>query len=377
MTSVAALPLPSGDPASEGFSTARFERVHDLMQGATRSGDYLGAVTLIARNGKIVDWRAYGHLGPAKNVAMRPDSIFRIYSMTKTVATVAALMLVDAGKIALDDRLGAHLPEFSNRPVTIRQLLTHTSGFATPSTAMEMSADLKAYSEAAAASAQAAAPGSRFEYNSVNTEVVSRVIEVVSGKSFETFLRERIFLPLGMPDTGFTVPVDQRHRIAAMTSTDGNGRLMSWPAGDSKVPGESMRPYFSGAGGLYSTAGDFARFCQMLLDGGRLDGTTILARDTVATMMTNQLTSLDPPRSQFGEGFGLGGFVNLDQPGRKRPGSAGAFGWSGAAATYYMIDPHERMFAILLMQHLPRGLSRDPLKISLTFYNLIYQSLMK
>ena len=367
----------SGDPAAEGFSTARFERVHDLMLGATRSGDYLGAVTLIARNGKIVDWRAYGYLDLGKTVAMPRDAIFRIYSMTKTVATVAALVLVEDGKIALDDRLGKHLPEFSNRPVTIRQLLTHTSGFSAPSEAMEKSADLKAYSEGAAALAQAAAPGSRFEYNSVNTEVASRIIEVASGKSFETFLRERIFLPLAMRDTGFTVPLEQRQRIAAMTSTDPDGRLVSQPAGDAKRPGEPMRSYSSGAGGLYSTAGDFARFCQMLVDGGRLDDVTILGRDSVATMMTNQLATLDPPVSQYDEGFGLGGFVNLDSPGRKRPGSVGAFGWSGAAATYSMDDPRERMFAILLMQHLPRGLSRDPQKISFTFYNLVYQSLMK
>ncbi len=346
------------------------------MQDVTRSGEYVGAVTLVARNGRIVDWRAYGHRDLAKTAAMRPDSIFRIYSMTKTVATVAALMLVEGGQLALDDPVGKHLAEFSGGPVTIRHLLTHTTGFAPASEAMEKAADLKAYSEAAARIAPAAPPGRRFEYSSVNTEIASRVVEVASGRSFERFLRERIFVPLQMLDTGFTVPAEQRSRIAAMTSTDRNGRLVAWPAGDAARPGDLMRPYFSGAGGLYSTAGDFARFCQMLLNGGQLDGVTLLGRETVAMMMTNQLVHLDPPASQYSEGFGLGGFVNLDSMGRERPGSVGAFGWSGAAATYFMADPRERLFAILLMQHIPQGFSRDPRKISFAFYNLVYQSLL-
>ncbi|MGH6610795.1 MAG: serine hydrolase domain-containing protein, partial [Burkholderiaceae bacterium] len=366
---------PSSRPSAEGFAPAGIERLREFMQGVTRSGDYLGAVTLVARNGKIVDWRAYGYRDVAKTDAMRRDSIFRVYSMTKTVATVAVLMLMDERKLALDDLVGKHLPEFSEQAVTIRHLLTHTTGFAQATDAMEKSADLKSYSEAAARVTPLSAPGARFEYNSVNTEIASRVVEVVAGKSFDRFLRERIFLPLRMHDTGFTVPAKRRSRIADMTSTDDQGRLVAWPAGDSKQPGDPMRRYASGAGGLYSTAGDFARFCQMLLNDGRLEGATILRRETAALMMTNQLTQFDPPVSQYSEGFGLGGFVNLDSPTRERPGSVGAFGWSGAAATYYMIDPREQMFSILLMQHIPQGFARDPRKISFAFYNFVYQSL--
>lgn len=349
--------------------------MHELLRSTTQAGEYLGAVALIARNGTIVDERVFGHLDLERTVAMPPDAIFRIYSMTKTVATVAALMLMEEGKLALDDRVGKHLAEFSARSVTIRQLLTHTSGFATPTEAMEKSANLDAYSKAAAAVPQAVEPGTRFQYNSVNTEVAARVIEVTSGKPLDVFLRERLFGPLSMPDTGFSVPADQRSRLAAMTSTDGEGRLIAWPAGDAQWPGDRMRPYFSAAGGLYSTARDFARFCQMLLDGGRFQGTAILRPETIAMMMTNQLTGLDPPVTPFNDGFGLGGFVNLDSPGRTRPGSVGAFGWSGAAATYYMVDPRQRMFAILLLQHIPQSLGRDPQKLSFTFYNLVYQSL--
>ena len=310
---------------------------------------------------------------------MRPDSIFRVYSMTKPVVTVAALMLMDEGKLALDDPVSKHLPEFAGRPVTIRHLLTHTTGFAVPTAAMEQAADLNAYSRLAAGVAPAMAPGRRFEYNSVNTEIASRIVEVASGKSLEAFLRERIFVPLELDDTGFAVPPEKRSRIADMTSSDAFGKLVSWRAGDGKFAGDRMRRYTSGAGGLYSTAGDFARFCQMLLGGGRLDGITLLRPESVEMMMTNQLTMLDPPVSQYGkgEGFGLGGYVLLDDPGRERPGSVGQFGWSGAAGTYFTIDPRERLFAILLTQHLPRGLARDPKKISFQFYNLVYQALAK
>ena len=352
-------------------------RLHGFMEEVTRSGEYLGAVTLVGRNGRIVDWRAYGYRDVARTSPMDVEAIFRIYSMTKTVAVVAVLILEEEGKLALDDPVGKHLPEFAGRPATLRHLLTHTTGFAQASEAVEKSADLKSYAEAASRLPQAAVPGTRFEYNSVNTEVASRLVEVVSGKPFDAFLRERIFVPLRMVDTGFYVPAEKRARIAEMTSTDHEGRIIVWPAGDSALPGSMMRPWFSGAGGLYSTATDFARFCQTLLDGGQLDGVRILSRRSVDRMMTNQLGQLDPPVSQYGEGHGLGGFVNLDAPGRERPGSAGAFGWSGAASTYFMVDRRERLFAILLMQHIPQGLPRDPQKISFKFYNLVYQSLSK
>lgn len=137
-----------------------------------------------------------------------------------------------------------------------------------------------------------------------------------------------------------------------------------------------MRHYFSGAGGLYSTAGDFARFCQMLLAGGSLGDVRLLRRESVAMMMRNQLGHFDPPVSQYDEGFGLGGFVNLDSPTRKRPGSVGAFGWSGAGGTYFVVDRRERMFAILMTQHVAQGLARDPRKLSFAFYDLVYRSLL-
>ena len=351
-----------------------------FLRDVVAPGQYLGAVTFVSRDGRPLDWSAAGYRDLARTSPMRRDTIFRIYSMTKTVATVAVLALMEDGKLDLDDPVGRHLPEFSGRPETVRHLLTHTSGFAAPSEAMEESADLKAYSEAAARIPGVVPPGTRFEYNSVNSEVASRLVEGVSGVVFGDFLRKRIFDPLRMNDTGFSVPRGKRARIAAMTSTDADGRLISWPAPDSERPGDLLRPYQSGAGGLYSTAGDFARFCHMLLKDGELDGTRILRAATVDMMMTHQLNSLDPTRgtlgtsppmlSQYKEGFGLGGFVNLDDPKRERPGSVGAFGWSGAAGTYFMIDRKQGVVAILLTQHIARGLPRDPPKPSFRFYKI-------
>lgn len=343
-----------------------------FLRDTVAPGQYLGAVTFVSHDGRTLDWSAAGHRDLARTSPMRRDAIFRIYSMTKTVATVAVLILMEDGKLALDDPVGRHLPEFSGRPVTVRHLLTHTSGFAAPSEAMEESADLKAYSEAAARLPGVVPPGTRFEYNSVNSEVASRLVEGVSGMAFGDFLRRRIFDPLRMSDTGFSVPRGKRARIAAMTSTDADGRLISWPAPDSERPGDLLRPYQSGAGGLYSTAGDFARFCHMLLKDGELDGTRILRATTVDMMMTHQLTSLEglPMLSQYKEGFGLGGYVNLDDPKRERPGSVGAFGWSGAAGTYFMIDRKQGLVAILLTQHIARGLPRDPPKPSFRFYKI-------
>jgi len=374
----AALPLPRSTPGAEAISPARLKFVNDFVDGATASRQYLGAVTLVARNGKIVDWRGYGYRDVQRSSPMRRDSIFRIYSMTKTVVAVAVLMLVEERKVAsLDEPVGKYLPEFNGRAVTIRQLLTHTSGLARADDALEKSADLKTYSEAAARVPAMNPPGARFDYSSVNAEIASRLVEVAAGTSFDAFLARRIFTPLRMPDTGFSVPAAKRSRLADMTSTDREGRLVLWPVEESKRAGDSMRPYSSGAGGLYSTAGDFARFAQMLLDGGTLDGARILSRKSVEAMMTNQLGGFTPPVSQFNEGFGLGGFVNLDDRRRERPGSVGAFGWSGAGATYYMVDPGERLVAILMLQHIPQDLGRDPPKISSEFYNLVYQSLVK
>jgi len=396
---VAMKPLPVAAPQSQGFSPARLGRVTDYLQRAADQGQYAGAVTLIARRGSIVQWQALGYRDVARSEPMRVDAIFQIYSMTKPITSVAALILMEEGRLTLEDPVSRFLPEFARmqvlerpavRPITIRHLLTHTAGFAAGEKLRGPAVDrlnearldelpsLAAYATGLAALPLANDPGERFSYDGVNSEVLSRVIEVVAGRPFDEFLSKRVLAPLRMLDTGFSVPPDQRARIVEMTSTDATGRLLAASAGANK-PGEMLKRYPSGAGGLYSTAADYARFCQMLLNAGELDGVRILGRKTVELMMTNHLTQLSPPVNEFndGEGFGLGGYVVLDPARRGQLGSVGQFGWSGAAATWFTIDPHEQLVAILMMQHLPRGLPSDPPRLGKPFNNLVYQALVR
>ena len=402
-------PSPASvQPAAEGFSAARLARLGSFMQSLTDSGAYLGAVTLVSRDGKIVDWHTYGYRDLAKKSPMAKDTIFKIYSMTKTIASVAVLTLMEEGKLTLDDPVERFLPEFANmkvftggtadapqlrpaaRAITVRHLLTHTSGFATSGKPgdeavalfnrfdLHTSPTLKAYAEYVARQPLALDPGEQFNYDGVSLEVLSRLIEVVSALPFDVFLQRRILDPLQMSDTGFTVPVAKRQRIADLVTTTTDGKLAIAAVHHAKFPGEMLNPYPSGAGGLYSTAMDYLRFCQMLLNGGTLDGVSILGRKSVDLMMMNHLPRPEPAAgsSTQAEGFGLGGYVVLDVSRRGRLGSVGQFGWSGAASTYYTIDRQENLIAILLMQHLPQGLPKDPPKVSVKFYNFVYQSLV-
>ena len=383
------------DPQQQGFSPERLEQVTQYLQAAIDKGQYAGAVTLIARRGKIVQWQGLGY---------RRDAIFQIYSMTKPITSVAALLLLEEGRLQLEDPVSRFLPQFANmqvleagkdsprpaaRPITIRHLLTHTSGFAAGEklsgpavdrlndARVYESASLEAYAGAMAKLPLAYDPGTRFSYDGVSTEVLSRVIEVVAGVPFDEFVGKRILGPLRMVDTDFSVPAAKRDRIVEMTSTDDSGRLVR-ATGGPEVPGKMLKRYPSGAGGLYSTAADYARFCQMLLNGGELDGAVILGRKTVELMMSNHLTQLSPPVNEFSdaEGFGLGGYVVLDPARRGVLGSVGQFGWSGAAATWFTIDPKEQLVAILMMQHLPRGKPSDPPRLYRPFNNLVYQALV-
>ena len=404
----AATPLPESRPDAQGVSSARLQRLHDYMRHATGDDGYLGGVTLVARNGRLVDWQAYGHRDLARREPMRRDAIFRIYSMTKTVTSVAVMMLVEEGKLTLEDPLSRYLPGFAapqvliggtadapklrpaDKPVTLHALLTHTAGYPAgrkgdePAvTLMERidphgAADLRGFAERMSHVPLAADPGTRFGYDGASLELLARVVEVVSGQSFEGFLQQRIFDPLAMHDTGFSLPEAQRARVVDITTTGSDGYLRIADGPGARHPGAALNAYASGAGGLYSTAGDYARFAQMLLDGGTLDGHTLLGRKTVELMLRNHLTMLDPPVTQFSdaEGFGIGGYVVLDAARRGQLGSPGQFGWSGAASTSYSIDPQEHLLMILMLQHLPRGDGgKDLPRISRNFYDLVYQAL--
>lgn len=402
-------PLAIAAPEAEGFSAARLQRLDRFMQQTTAPSGYPGGVVLIARNGRIVKWDSYGHQDLARHTPMQRDSIFRIRSMTKTVTSVAVLMLMEEGRLAIDDPVSRYLPEFAGiqvmdggtadvpvlrkprTPLTIHSLLTHTAGFPAGLPGDEEAgklaerldphgaADLEGFAKRVARAPLAADPGTRFGYDAAALEVAARIVEVVSGQSFDQFLRERIFVPLRMRDTGFSVPADQRSRVVDITIMGDDGRLRLDTRRGARQPGAPLNAYTSGAGGLYSTAGDYARFCQMLLNGGQLDNEILLGRKTVELMMRNHLTMLDPPVTQFSnaEGFGLGGYVVLDPARRGQPGSVGQFGWSGSASTTFTIDPQEQLVAILLLQHLPRSDVRDLPRVSRNFYALVYQGLVQ
>ncbi len=404
----AAATQPRHTAEPQGVSDTRLHRLHDYLQQATTADGYLGAVSLVARDGKVVDWRAYGYRNLARSQSMRRNDIFRIYSMTKTVTSVAVMMLVEEGRITLDDPLSRYLPGFdapqvmvggtadapklraADKPITLHALLTHTAGYPAGLKGDEQvvklmeridphgARDLRGFAERMSNVPLAADPGTRFGYDGASLELMARVIEVVSGQSFRQFLQQRIFDPLQMHDTGFSVPVAQRGRVVDITRMGDDGRLVLDDGPSAVHPGAPLNAYDSGAGGLYSTAGDFARFAQMLLDGGSLDGQRLLARKTVDSMMRNHLTMLDPPVNQFSdaEGFGIGGYVVIDAARLGHLGSNGQYGWSGAASTYYTIDPREHLVAILMLQHLPRDDGGEDLPhISRNFYNLVDQAL--
>lgn len=396
---------PSGTPKAPQSVPIQSERLHRFLEQATatRHG-YLGAVSVVSLDGKASEVAAYGHRDLARRERMRPDAIFRLYSMTKPITSVAALMLVEEDKLSLDAPVSRYLPEFAAlrclcdegpdavvppRMPTIRNLLTHTAGFATDATEHRQAAhlleqaapdranDLADYARRVAQAPLAEAPGTHFHYDGVNTQVLARVIEVVGGQPFGEFLRRRVLVPLRMKDTGFEVPQAQRGRIADLTAMDAAGVLVLADTDSARHPGVRLNRYDNGAGGLYSTAADYLRFARMLANGGELDGTRLLSPGTVELMMRDQLAGFDPPLTgpAPGEGFGLGGYVVTDVAKRGRLGSEGQFGWSGSASTYFTIDRKRGLVAILLAQHLPRDGANELPRLSVPFFNLVYQTL--
>jgi CubicO group peptidase (beta-lactamase class C family) len=392
----------------QAWAPDRLDTLHTFMRDATGRDGYLGGVTLIVHEGKVVDAGAYGFEDLARTRPMRRDAIFRIYSMTKTVTSVAVMMLVEEGKVSLDTAVADLLPGFehpqvmtggtagapvlrpASRRVTLHDLLTHTSGYPAGLDGereavrlMERvdphgATDLADFAERMSRVPLAADPATRFGYDGASLELVARIVEVVSKKPFATFLQERIFTPLGMRDTGFSVPSDRRGRVVDITRTNDAGRLAIADGPSAAHPGESLNRYTSGAGGLYSTADDYARFAQMLLDQGRHGDRVLLGRKTVESMMRNHLGMLDPPVTQFseGEGFGIGGYVVIDPARRGQLGSVGQYGWAGAASTTYTVDPHEHLVAILMLQHIPRDDGRKDLpRLARPFYDLVYHAL--
>jgi CubicO group peptidase (beta-lactamase class C family) len=368
-----------------------------------------GAVTLVARRGRVVHFEAAGYKEVESKAPMTTDTIFRIASMTKPIASVALMMLYEEGHFLLSDPVSKFLPEFSDmkvaqtappgdrvatpyklipaaRPITIQHLLTHTAGLANSYRGMTQSELAKTYArknpnetigDVVSRLARLPLnfnPGEAWEYGPA-TDVVGRLVEVISGLTLDEFFNRRIFQPLRMKDTHFYLPKSKINRFAANYEPDsGNQNRIKLV----EAPGEESRwvkephVYFSGAGGLVSTASDYLRFHQMMLNGGELDGVRLLGRKTVELMTTNHIGDLPVWLTGPGYGFGLGYSVVKDVGATGQTGSVGNYGWGGAFCTYFWVDPVEELIGIVMTQVRPYS----HLNIRQEFQVLAYQAIV-
>ncbi len=374
--------LPLATPESQGMSRARLDRMHAEVRRFVDEGLHSGVVTLVARNGRIVDLYSYGKRDLEAGLPMQPDTIFRIYSMSKIVTSVAALVLLEDARFRLGDPVGDYLPELARmkvmtggtaekplladaqKPITIKDLFTHSSGLIYGSgkapidqlykdAKLDESGSLADLVTHVSRLPLAHEPGSRFSYG-LSTDVLGALVEKLSGRTLGEFCEERIFRPLRMSDTGFSVPEAKRGRIATIYEKGKDGKLKPAKPGLLVRPEPGPKPE-SGGGGMFSTVGDYARFMQMLLGEGQLEGTRVLSRKTVELMMANHLAHMERKTTEFNEheGFGLGGAVRIDLARGNLPGSLGEFGWSGAATTRARLDPREKLVTLVFAQHFP------------------------
>lgn len=352
------------------FDAPALTRLTTALTTWIAAGRIPGAVVLLERHGRIGLFEALGDQDPTRAIPMQRDTLFRIYSMTKPVVSVALMQFAEQGRVLLRDPVAKYLPEFANakvgvdeaaplRPMTVQDLLRHTAGltyeFLEPSPVRERytTARLRDRDRSNADHVRVLAglplmhqPGSVWDYSRA-TDVLGRLVEVLADKPLGTHLRQAIFDPLGMPDTGFQVPADQHHRLAEPFAQPPQG-VVSVPVYDARQPAVAE----NGGGGLLSTAADYAQFLRMLLAGGRLGGHRLLGRKTVEFMTADHLGPI--PRSGGllppGHGFGLGFAVKTALGEHTEPGSVGSYGWSGAAGTAFFVDPPEALFAIVLTQ---------------------------
>ena len=380
--------LESASPESVGLSGERLERLTSAMQAYVDEEKLAGLVTLLVRRGGVAYFEAFGMQDREANRPMQRDTLFRIYSMTKPITSVAVLMLFERGHFLLSEPISSYIPELAElrviedpagpldrtrpleREISIRDLLVHTSGFSydwiTPPGPLaealaalqreRFGSDPRGFIARLAELPLLYPPGTRWNYG-MSTDVLGHLVAVVSGVPLDVFLREQIFEPLGMLDTDFHVPQDKIGRFAAnyAPGSDGGLRLIDAPAQSrfTRLPTD-----LEGGGGLVSTASDYARFAQMLLNGGELGGRRILGPKTVELMTQNHLSDrelqADFLKTAFkGWGFGLGVSVVMDIAQTQLPGSNGEYGWNGAAGTTFWIDPDEELIAIQMTQLMP------------------------
>jgi len=370
-------PLPQAKPESIGLSSARLQKLSDAFKREVDKGTLPGATVMVARKGQIGWFDAIGRQSPADSRPMAHDTIFRIFSMTKPIVSVGIMMLVEDGQLLLAEPVAKFIPEFARqkvgienhgklelvdvqRPMTVQDLLRHTSGITYDHTGNGMVQQLYRESrlrsrkitnaEHAAMVAElplVCQPGAEWNY-SRSTDILGRIIEVVSGKTLGAYLTERILAPLQMAETAFFTGEENATRLAEAFPTD------PWSGEDVKLFNMLEKPAMeSGGGGLVSTTMDYARFCQMLLNKGSLDGERIIGRKTLELMASDHLSAQVKIKGDLvpaGHGFGLGFAVRRQAGIAPFLGSAGQFFWSGMAGTFFWIDPQEDLFAVFMMQ---------------------------
>jgi CubicO group peptidase (beta-lactamase class C family) len=383
--------VPTGKAEDVGLSAERLKRIGEAVQRQITAGNVAGAVTLVARRGKIAHFEAQGVMDVDTKKAMAKDNLFRLASMSKPITGVAIMMLVEEGKVRLNDPVSRFIPEFANlnkvavprpgaqgppgqgrqggaappppqydvvsanRPITIADLLKHGSGLVSGGLGAADAArlaprtptdTLATYIPKLAAVPLDFQPGALWRYSGgAGFDVLSRVVEVASGQTYDKFLQERLLGPLGMPDTGFFAPASKASRVVTMSETTPNG-LRTVARTDSTV-------YFSGAGGMMSTAEDYLQFAQMMLNGGELNGRRYLGPQTMALMTSNHTG--DMVNGQFGRpaqgmGFGLSMQVVMDPVAAGLRVSKGAYGWAGGTGVSFWVEPAEQMVSIYFVQ---------------------------
>ena len=370
-------PLPQAKPESIGLSPSRLQKLSDAFKREVDKGTLPGATVMVARKGQVGWFDAIGRQSPLEARPMAHDTIFRIFSMTKPIVSVGVMMLVEEGQLLLADPVAKFIPEFARqkvgvenngrleladlvRPITVQDLLRHTSGITTDNTGnrpvqqLYKAAPLRNRKMTNAELAVMVAelplicqPGAEWNY-SRSTDILGRIIEVVSGKSLGAFLTERILAPLQMAETGFFTGSENAGRLADAFPTD------PWSGEQVALFNMLEQPALeSGGGGLVSTTMDYARFAQMLLNGGTLDGNRIIGRKTLELMASDHLSpsvKIEGTLMPAGHGFGLGFAVRTQAGIAPFAGSVGQFFWSGMAGTFFWIDPKEDLFAVFMMQ---------------------------
>ncbi len=364
-----------------GFNAAKLAKAGEKLQELVAEEKIAGGVVLVARNGKVALHQARGFRDIKTGEKMQKDTIFRIYSMTKPITTTAVMMLIEEGKLSLSDPVAKHLPSLgklkvfdpsgNHRPaakqMSVADLMRHTSGLSygfiggpvakqyKSQRVLDRGSSLEQMVEKLSTIPLQAEPGGSWLY-SVSIDVLGRIVEVISGQSFGEFVHKRIFLPLGMKDTGFYVPKNKSGRLASQHSRNSTGKLIvSEPSQLS--PFQNKPVHESGGGGLCSTAHDYFRFCQMILNGGELDGKRLLSKTTVSLMTRNQLPPSIPNigigDNRKGIGFGYGFAVRKAESDWGFGGRSGEFGWGGAASTHFWISPQDKLIVITLRNFMP------------------------